>query len=211
MKSTNKKQVDIKKKIEESNKIWSNSSTLEKRVILAKEVLFLIDSERLGTSENKSAYMATDWELSENLSIGEFLSDTNLPPCNVCIRGSLLAARLLHNGEGGKTPMRSLKTNVDMDFNNAGPISHWICDKIEDVFDAKTQDLMELFFETSTFYFMPIYYKRSCKDFHDFDKWTSKASWFKSISKISRIRIILNNIIDNNGEFVPSKIPSLER
>lgn len=164
------------------------------RVAIARDVLELLDLKKI--KANQGAYIRGIRELKPSLDVKEELSKHNAY-CNACAKGSMLLSHIMRFNECDVGTLNNYSDGPDS-MNDA------LHERLK-VFEPHQLNLIECAFEgrvvvgylTSTEEYL-------CRTFFESHfttlEWGNSYTWDSAVD--SRLRAIMQNIIDNNGTFV---------
>jgi len=232
-------QLNIQKEIEKRNSLFKKATKAEKRVLIAKDVIAQIKANRyVATSgafveaefnsdiddfshildEANRLMGAKDVVAEYNISLEkakeainfikkplrEAYLDGTVESCNVCALGGLFMSCTLYNNKTKLDALGSFGEASDLgDFiDRKKPISNGL-----DKFFSRSQlELIEQAFEGGDGYFgVGCYTHDACDD--DVRRYYTYADKYPKDD--DRMIAIMNNIVKNNGTFVPVKFKSV--
>ncbi len=177
------KQMDeIQKEIERRNALFQGKTPAEQRVLVARDVLMLMDQEKI--SAKGGVYVQNDnlrYEASRNPDQGmRELLFTCGETCEVCAKGALMVSMTLFNNQekGSDYQHNFTDLGVALDFQDGR-----IKNGLTDVFDTEQLDLMEEYFEL-----------------------TDEYSLLGLLRPTRRLELIMLNVIENHGTFDPNTL-----
>lgn len=180
---TNKNLQNI---IEKNNKIWSDSTDAERRVLLAKDALERLTKGQIKARRGKlTAFRNTRKLVKEEASIQEVIAKGEV--CQACALGSLMISQVFYKN---KVKASQYWTGLNWGDNNA--------DELRNLFGHELRK-MEYAFENGEG-LVSSSQLRSGEGF-DCRKFFSKYR----DSSTKRLEAILKNVIRNKGEFIPSQ------
>jgi len=167
----------------------------EKAVAVAKDVLAHLDTIRARRGIYMNGYIPRV-DRSEDL---QKHADTVTTNCKMCALGALMLSKArLYND----VPMRSIADNSAM-FDDQSSVYASRSDverAISEIFSLKQMAMIETAFEGGTC---------SAQDC-DTDTLSRAAAYTRGVDDSSeRIRMVMQNIIDNGGEFIPPEVDTV--
>jgi len=178
--------------LKKENKAFWKKGKKAQRVAIAKDVLLLLGEEKINprstyldvpysaadfVNEANAKYFAEcDVDLGDELDAGVLISQAS---CAVCGIGSLFVAAVRKNNK--------MTINDFLDVEHHGNTREDQADYLEKWFDNEQLDLIEEFFE------------------HDGGYHKDKCPMLATNDKNQRLRMIMENIISNDGKFDPTK------
>ena len=189
-------------KIDKLNEEFKKATKAQKRVMIAKDVLAQIKAERcfpkrgewvrpLWSDDQKSI----DIKLDPNSSIKDAFKSKAINSCEVCALGGLfMSCTNLNNN----TTVGDMKTEyyIGEFVNDDVKISN----ELNRIFTQKQLMLIETYFEGGAGYF------KSYSHHFSYSDEKLLVIFFKSFDDDERLKMIMQNIIDNNGTFKPKKL-----
>lgn len=170
--------------IEADNKAFDSASKAEKRVKIAKDVIARVKTKQIiPASEFLSDEEACSIDLYEDESYKELANTT---VCRACAKGALFLAYV------GRV------NNLNGDPHNSASIEPDSVEmqKLTEIFSQDQLDLMEMAFEGTNYSWMR-------RDSHDEEAERAYAFNRRRTKKESRMIAVCENIIKNNGTFIP--------
>lgn len=179
------------KKINKLNAEFKKATKAQKRVMIAKDVLAQIKTKRYVAESGCWVQTNINAACKENLkdedSVQELFAEKKIESCNVCALGGLFMS------------CTNLNNNTTVqDLYNEQYLGDFVADddKISNglnrIFTQKQLMLIESYFEGSEGYF------RGGNE--------KTETFLESYNDNERLEMIMQNIIDNNGTFKPSKL-----
>ncbi len=183
-------------KTNQLNEEFKKATKAQKRVMIAKDVLAQIKAKRyfpesgewvkpLWSDDQKSI----DIKLDPNSSIKDAFKSKAINSCQVCALGGLfMSCTNLNNN----TTVQDMKTEYYL--GEVVQDNDKISNGLNRIFTQKQLMLIEIYFEGGEGYF---------KGYSDENL---LVTFFESFNDDERLKMIMQNIIDNNGTFKPSKL-----
>ena len=181
-------------KIKKLNAEFKKATKAQKRVMIAQDVLAQLKTKRY-VAESGCWVLPnyySDWkQLSDKDSVQELFAAKKIESCNVCALGGLFMSCTNFNNN---TLLEDLY-DVSDDLGNLIDEEEQLSNKLNKIFSVKQLKLIEVYFEGNDGYF---YENR------EYD--TVKAFYIKYPSDKKRLQLIMENIVENEGTFVPKKL-----
>ncbi len=176
--------MNTQEEIKRREELFANKTNAEKRVLVAQDVINLLDIDKIGVRSTYFDSTEAEIQLNQNPQKGvrEILLELN-SPCQVCAKGAImLSLTLFNNQETDFNGWKNLHSLNSIRFKNG----------LLDIFSQEQLNLIETYFEG---------YVRYTQGEGDYNK---LLSWHQpGISSPQLLRNIMQNIIDNNGDFTP--------
>jgi hypothetical protein len=189
-------------KIDKLNEEFKKATKAQKRVMIAKDVLAQIKAERYFPKRGEWArplwsddQKSIDIKLDPNSSIKDAFKSKAINSCKVCALGGLfMSCTNLNNN----TTVGDMKTEyyIGEFVNDDVKISNGL----NRIFTQKQLMLIETYFEGGEGYF------KSYSHHFSYSDEKLLVIFFKSFDDDERLKMIMQNIIDNNGTFKPKKL-----
>ena len=183
-------------KINKLNAEFKKATKAQKRVMIAQDVLAQLKTKRYVAESGcwvQANYNSTaTWaDIKYTDSVQELFAEKTIESCNVCALGGLfMSCTNLNNN----TLLEELD-DVSEDLGNLIDEEEQLSNKLNKIFSVKQLKLIEVYFEGNDGYF---YENR------EYD--TVKAFYIKYPSDKKRLQLIMENIVENEGTFVPKKL-----
>ena len=189
-------------KTNQLNEEFKKATKAQKRVMIAKDVLAQIKAERyfpergewvrpLWSDDQKSI----DIKLDPNSSIKDAFKSKAINSCQVCALGGLfMSCTNLNNN----TTVQDMKTEYYL--GEVVQDNDKISNGLNRIFTRKQLMLIETYFEGGEGYF------KGYSEYFSYSDEKLLVTFFKSYHDDERLKMIMQNIIDNNGTFKPSKL-----
>lgn len=181
-------------KIKKLNAEFKKASKAQKRVMIAQDVLAQLKAKRYvaesGCWVKPNIDSAWEQKLSHHDSVQELFIEQKIESCNVCALGGLFMSCTNFNNN-------TLLEDLDFASSELGDLIEEVklSNKLNKIFSVKQLKLIEVYFEGNDGYF---YENR------EYD--TVKAFYIKYPSDKKRLQLIMENIVENEGTFVPEKL-----
>jgi hypothetical protein len=182
------------KKINKLNAEFKKATKAQKRVMIAQDVLDQLKAKRYvaesGCWVQPNIHSAWEQKLSHHDSVQELFIEQKIESCNVCALGGLFMSCTNFNNN-------TLLEDLDFASSELGDLIEEVklSNKLNSIFSVKQLKLIEVYFEGNDGYF----YKN-----REYD--TVKAFYIKYPSDKKRLQLIMENIVENEGTFVPAKL-----
>lgn len=181
-------------KTDKLNEKFKKATKAQKRVMIAKDVLAQIKTKRYvaesGCWVQPNIKAAYEKNLKDEDSVQELFAKKKIKSCNVCALGGLFMSCINLNNN---TTIEDLKKEFyigDFVYDDSK-----ISNGLNRIFTQKQLILIESYFEGSQGYF---------RDYLSCDE--KAGTFLENYSDDERLEMIMQNIIDNNGTFKPSKL-----
>lgn len=186
----------IQKEIDKRNKIFKKASPAQKRVLIAKDVIDQIRLNKIKPQNGvffRSNYIdkideqVYGYDERDSISMQKTLLSDKAGKCRCCALGSLVTSCTLYNN-------KSTLADLQHDFLNLGDTIRYgekISNGLNEIFDKEQLKLIEIAFEKGVGYFC---------GYMEYEA-ISFGQRFRSAEK--RLIAIMQNIIENEGEFIP--------
>jgi len=182
-------------KTDKLNEKFKKATKAQKRVMIAQDVLAQIKTKRYivesGCWIDTNINAACEKNLKDEDSVQELFAEKKIESCNVCALGGLFMSCTNFNNN-----------TSFVELNDAsGHLGDWISEgeefsnKLNKIFSYKQLRSIESYFENNEGYF---YNQR------EFDGIKAFCNAYPSEKK--RLKLIMENIVENNGTFVPEKL-----
>ena len=190
---------EIAAEIEKRNQLFAAASPEQKRMLIAKDVIEQIKAKRFKPTSGtwvrpkmkNGAYLGVEEKFDGDESVRELFIGKKIPACDCCALGAMFMSCTTYN-DG--TSVEAFEREIDWEFEEhvlKGKLSNGL----NSFFSVEQLRLIETAFEGGDGAFMA----------EDDDKEAQKAaSWYDAMSgDDKRMVAIMENIIANNGTFVP--------
>jgi hypothetical protein len=183
------------KEIKNLNAEFKKATKAQKRVMIAQDVLAQLKAKRYVAESGcwvqanyNSAVPLADIKYTD--SVQELFVEKKIESCNVCALGGLFMSCTNFNNN-------TLLEDLDFASSELGDLIEEVklSNKLNKIFSVKQLKLIEVYFEGNDGYF---YENR------EYD--TVKAFYIKYPSDKKRLQLIMENIVKNDGIFVPKKL-----
>ncbi len=183
-------------KINKLNAEFKKATKAQKRVMIAQDVLAQLKTKRYVAESGcwvQANYNSTaTWaDIKYTDSVQELFAEKTIESCNVCALGGLFMSCTNFNNN-------TLIEDLDDATAQLGDLideEEKLSNKLNSIFSVKQLKLIEVYFEGNDGYF---YENR------EYD--TVKAFYTKYPSDKKRLQLIMENIVENEGTFVPKKL-----
>jgi hypothetical protein len=181
-------------KIKKLNAEFKKANKAQKRVMIAQDVLAQLKAKRYvaesGCWVKPNIDSAWEQKLSHHDSVQELFIEQKIESCNVCALGGLFMSCTNFNNN-------TLLEDLDFASSELGDLIEEVklSNKLNSIFSVKQLKLIESYFEENDGYF----YINSQYD-------RIKAFCDKHPSDKKRLQLIMENIVENEGTFVPEKL-----
>ena len=183
-------------KINKLNAEFKKATKAQKRVMIAQDVLAQLKAKRYVAESGcwvqanyNSAVPLADIKYKD--SVQDLFAEKTIESCNVCALGGLFMSCTNFNNN---TLLEDLD-DVSEDLGNLIDEEEKLSNKLNKIFSTSQLKLIEVYFEGNDGYF---YENR------EYD--TVKAFYIKYPSDKKRLQLIMENIVENEGTFVPKKL-----
>ena len=171
---------------------WKELSAEEKRVAIARDVIASLNKHRYNARQGTYVDEETFNDYPLNTSVQKILEVNNPPECTVCALGGCFLSLIKFNNNV------TVEEILDMDFTSAGVMRK----QLGEFFSEEQLGLIETAFENDIDYARRVdaddLQAHKAADFfeivHDVDGYYDETKLMIAI---------MQNIIDNNGTFVP--------
>lgn len=176
------------------NAEFKKATKAQKRVMIAQDVLAQLKAKRYvaesGCWVQPNIHSAWEKKLSHHDSVQELFIEQKIESCNVCALGGLFMSCTNFNNN-------TLLEDLDFASSELGDLIEEVklSNKLNSIFSVKQLKLIESYFEENDGYF----YINSQYD-------RIKAFCDKHPSDKKRLQLIMENIVENEGTFVPEKL-----
>lgn len=180
-------------KINKLNKQFKKATKAQKRVMIAQDVLAQLKTKRYVAESGcwVKPNIHSSCKVSHHDSVQELFIEQKIESCNVCALGGLFMSCTNFNNN-------TLIEDLDDATAQLGDLideEEKLSNKLNSIFSVKQLKLIEVYFEGNDGYF---YENR------EYD--TVKAFYTKYPSDKKRLQLIMENIVENGGAFVPKKL-----
>ena len=187
-------------------KPFDNLTKAEKRVSIAKDVLFQLETNSVVPTSGNFVELFLEFQFGSDISEGKFFSElvADSNECRVCALGALMISQLNVNGDVSMSELDGSPI-----CNNRFGITPFngfkFGDYIKKYFDESQLQLIEIAYELGNGLFTEGDILCGVEDEIYSVYIESKAVKFGKRYKNlkNRMKAIMNNIIENNGEFAP--------
>ena len=181
-------------KINKLNEQFKKATKAQKRVMIAQDVLAQLKTKRYvaesGCWVQPNYY--PDWkQLSDKDSVQELFAAKKIESCNVCALGGLFMSCTNFNNN---TLLEDLY-DVSGDLGNLIDEEEQLSNKLNKIFSTNQLKLIEMYFEANGGYFR-----------EDDEDDRIGVFYNKNSSDKKRLQLIMENIVENGGAFVPKKL-----
>lgn len=182
-------------KIKKLNAEFKKATKAQKRVMIAQDVLAQLKAKRYvaesGCWVKPNIDSAWEQKLSHHDSVQELFIEQKIESCNVCALGGLfMSCTNLNNN----TLLEELD-DVSEDLGNLIEEEEKLSNKLNKIFSTPQLKLIETYFEANGGYF---------RDYDEDNR--IEAFYNKHPSDKKRLQLIMENIVENEGTFVPAKL-----
>jgi hypothetical protein len=163
----------------------------DRRVAVAKDVLAQLEAHKINVARG-GFYLRLETDLPDDVTDLQACVDEVGPSCKICLRGAMLLskARLFND-----VPLDRIRrmNGFLLDGLHANRID--TRDLLADTFDEETLDLLECAFEGA-----PEFARQSC----GLTRSRAATAFGATVDydPEERVRLCMNNLIDNDGEFI---------
>lgn len=178
------------------NAEFKKATKAQKRVMIAQDVLAQLKAKRyvaesgcwVQANYNPTVTLA---EIKYHDSVQELFAEKTIESCNVCALGGLfMSCTNLNNN----TLLEELD-DVSEDLGNLIDEEEKLSNKLNKIFTTSQLKLIETYFEANGGYF---------RDYDEDNR--IEAFYNKHPSDKKRLQLIMENIVENEGTFVPKKL-----
>ena len=183
-------------KINKLNAEFKKATKAQKRVMIAQDVLAQLKAKRYVAESGcwvQANYNSTaTWaDIKYTDSVQELFAEKTIESCNVCALGGLfMSCTNLNNN----TLLEELD-DVSEDLGNLIDEEEKLSNKLNKIFSTPQLKLIETYFEANGGYF---------RDYDEDNR--IEAFYNKHPSDKKRLQLIMENIVENEGTFVPKKL-----
>jgi len=174
------------------NAEFKKATKAQKRVMIAQDVLAQLKAKRYVAESGcwvRIHYNPTT--VAETDSVQELFVEKKIESCNVCALGGLFMSCTNFNNN---TLLVDLD-DVSEDLGALVDVEEKLSNKLNSIFTTNQLKLIEMYFEANGGYF------------ENYDKEDHiQAFYDKYPSDKKRLQLIMENIVENNGTFVPEKL-----
>jgi len=182
-------------KINKLNEQFKKATKAQKRVMIAQDVLAQLKAKRYvaesGCWVQPNIHSAWEQKLSHHDSVQELFIEQKIESCNVCALGGLFMSCTNFNNN-------TLLEDLDSASSELGDLieeEEKLSNKLNKIFSTDQLKLIETYFEANGGYF------------RDYDEdGRIEVFYNKYPSDKKRLQLIMENIVENNGTFVPEKL-----
>jgi hypothetical protein len=183
-------------KIKKLNAEFKKATKAQKRVMIAQDVLAQLKAKRyvaesgcwVQANYNPASSLA---DIKYKDSVKELFAAQKIQSCNVCALGGLfMSCTNLNNN----TLLEELD-DVSEDLGNLIDEEEKLSNKLNKIFTTSQLKLIETYFEANGGYF---------RDYDEDER--IEAFYNKHPSDEKRLQLIMENIVKNEGTFVPAKL-----
>ena len=182
-------------KINKLNEQFKKATKAQKRVMIAQDVLAQLKAKRYvaesGCWVQPNIHSAWEKKLSHHDSVQELFIEQKIESCNVCALGGLFMSCTNFNNN-------TLLEDLDFASSELGELigeEEKLSNKLNSIFSFNQLKLIESYFEANDGYF---------RDYDEDDR--IEAFYNKYPSEKKRLQLIMENIVENEGTFVPKKL-----
>jgi len=181
-------------KINKLNEQFKKATKAQKRVMIAQDVLAQLKAKRYvaesGCWVQPNIHSAWEKKLSHHDSVQELFIEQKIESCNVCALGGLFMSCTNFNNN-------TLLEDLDFASEELGNLidEEQLFNKLNKIFSTSQLKLIESYFEANDGYF---------RDYDEDDR--IEAFYNKYPSEKKRLQLIMENIVENEGTFVPAKL-----
>ena len=183
-------------KIKDINAEFKKANKAQKRVMIAQDVLAQLKTKRYVAESGcwvqanyNSAVPLADIKYKD--SVQDLFAEKTIESCNVCALGGLFMSCTNFNNN---TLLEELD-DVSEDLGNLIDEEEKLSNKLNKIFSTSQLKLIEAYFEANGGYF---------RDYDEDDR--IEAFYNKHPSDKKRLQLIMENIVENEGTFVPTKL-----
>lgn len=182
-------------KIKNINAEFKKANKAQKRVMIAQDVLAQLITKRYVAESGCWVQANYNTACLENLkdedSVKELFAEKKIESCNVCALGGLFMSCSNFNNN---TLLEELD-NASEELGNLINEEEKLSNKLNKIFSTSQLKLIETYFEANGGYF---------RDYDEDDR--IEAFYNKHPSDKKRLQLIMENIVENEGTFVPEKL-----
>lgn len=190
---------ELAAEIENRNRVFAAATPEQKRMLIAKDVIAQIKAKRFKPTSGtwvrpkmkNGAYLEIEEKFDGDESIRELFIGKRIPACDCCALGAMFMSCTTYN-EG--TTVDHFEREIDWDFEER-VLNKTLSNGLTNFFSVEQLQLIETAFEGGDGAFMV--------EKGDLEA-QKAASWYEDLSRDDKRMIaIMENIIANNGTFVP--------
>jgi hypothetical protein len=177
------------------NAEFKKATKAQKRVMIAQDVLAQIKAKRYfaesGCWVQPNIKAACEKNLKDEDSVQELFAKKKIKSCNVCALGGLFMSCTNFNNN-------TLLEDLDFASSELGQLigeEEKLSNKLNKIFSTNQLKLIESYFEANDGFF---------RDYDEDDR--IEAFYNKYPSEKKRLQLIMENIVENEGTFVPAKL-----
>jgi hypothetical protein len=176
------------------NAEFKKATKAQKRVMIAQDVLAQLKAKRYvaesGCWVKPNIDSAWEQKLSHHDSVQELFIEQKIESCNVCALGGLFMSCTNFNNN-------TLLEDLDDASEGLGNLieEEQLSNKLNEIFSTNQLKLIESYFEANGGFF---------RDYDEDDR--IEVFYNKNSSDKKRLQLIMENIVENNGTFVPEKL-----
>jgi hypothetical protein len=185
----------MKIKTKNLNAEFNKATKAQKRVMIAQDVLAQLKTKRYvaesGCWVQANYNTACLEDLKDEDSVKELFAEKKIESCNVCALGGLFMSCTNFNNN-------TLVRELDDISGGLGDLLYEeeeLSNKLDKIFGIEQLELIESYFEKNDGYFYSPLEDDRINAFH-----------VKYSSDKKRLKLIMENIVENNGTFVPEKL-----
>jgi hypothetical protein len=174
------------------NAEFKKATKAQKRVMIAQDVLAQLKAKRYVAESGcwvRIHYNPTT--VAETDSVQELFVEKKIESCDVCALGGLFMSCTNFNNN---TLLVDLD-DVSEDLGALVDVEEKLSNKLNSIFTTNQLKLIETYFEANDGFFL---------DYDEEDR--AEAFYNKHPSDKKRLQLIMENIVENNGTFVPAKL-----
>ena len=177
------------------NAEFKKATKAQKRVMIAKDVLAQLKTKRYvaesGCWVKPNIHSAWEKKLSHHDSVQELFIEQKIESCNVCALGGLFMSCTNFNNN---TLLEDLD-DASEELGNLIDEEEKLSNKLNKIFSTNQLKLIESYFEANSGFF---------RDYDEDDR--IEVFYNKYPSDKKRLQLIMENIVENEGTFVPAKL-----
>ena len=174
------------------NAEFKKANKAQKRVMIAQDVLAQLKAKRYVAESGcwvRIHYSPTT--VAETDSVQELFVEKKIESCNVCALGGLFMSCTNFNNNTLLKDLDSVSEYLGSLVDEGEKLSN----KLNKIFSTNQLKLIEIYFEANDGYF------------RDYDEdGRIEAFYNKHSSDKKRLKLIMENIVENKGTFVPAKL-----
>lgn len=189
----------INKAIAKTNEAFKKATKAQKRVMIAKDVLTQLRSKRYVAESGiwvspKYKFGDDGQDINRDESVQTLFADKTIEKCSVCALGGLFMSCTNMNNN---TKVSDLEDEAEFDLGEIIDAGEKLSNGLNEIFSKSQLALIEKYFEGGDGYHSVYEGDRGYNAINDFyQKYTSNQ----------RLKKIMENIVANDGTFVPSKL-----